>query len=753
MFKMEDSYILKEQRDEWMPSRSDVAELRTKLTRNHPELKSFGGYLKKKLAQHNLYVGKQTFLSGLDVFLLTASRRGRLDIIKYFLKNHTQHFDINARIKYLRGSLVDKPAFLSGVAILPNVYNDEEESLQSLKNSMEWRATTLLHAAAVEGYIDVVKTLLFAGAEVDPLDCCSDTPLLKTIKLSPEMLRVIKFLIKRGADVNIKGGSSLTPLMCVSQLKTKSAAQLVQLLTDAGADLNMTDSRGYTALHFAVTEGNVEVVKKLLSSGANPLFSNRHIVQEVPSPLQVADQACLLAPVYHLLQSKLSTAKSNDYRRLKSMMINYEDVVSSATQPLPSGGARQFMSHPECPSSCKADGYLIEVITTAGKWMEESESPLLDRCRDLLQESLELTQRASSGTQDQNHKHDPKYKAVWKLKELLQDPNPSSSRDLIWQCMLLTELVGYGLEGTIHLMLKGCICLFNCQHYQDGLLLVQRASLHLLSLVEKKDYLLAGSDVCCTLLIRLLNTILHFIQKHSDQVPYSEWSSVLKSALENSTSSIVAYSKFITTTHPHLVPLCETELLAKGVLDILTYWMRLQEDESYIEAVRQLVKGCPTVIDSKNRCSTLLHLALRRKNSENLVTTLMRCGGKTMVNNIDYTGLRPLHLAAYLYMKHPGRNDPTIVIPSLLEHGAHIDAVDDGGLTADQYHLALDSSHTELLHSLLAESSVPSLSCLACKTITEHEIDYKHTDLPTHLKTVISYHDTHSERLQGLTVV
>ena len=734
-----------------MPTHNDIAELRTKLTRNHPDLKSFPTYFKKMLAQRNLFVNAGTFVCGLDVFLLTACRKGRLDIVRYFLKNHSQHFDINGRIRYLRGSLVDKSSLLTHVSILPYVYNDETQCMYS-DNDLEWHVTTLLHVAAVEGYLDVVKALVTAGAHVDSLDCCSETPLLKSIKLSPEGTRVTRFLIKRGADVDRKGGNSLTALMHASMLKSKIALQLISLLLDAGANLDVTDSRGYTALHIAATEGNTEVVKHLLACGADPHFhTSRHLTLQVsPSPLHVADQATLLAPIYHLLQSKLSNAKNHDYRRLKSMMISYEEYMSAATPPLPTGVTRQLISHPDCPSACKAAGFLVEVITTVSKWMEgDCKAPIIKKCTAQLHEYLDIMARIG----DKVDEEDPKLQVAMKLRELLNG-DLSSPFDVVWQCLMLTELVGYGLEGTIHLMLRSCKCLFNWKLYREALLILQRASLHLLSLIEETDYLLSGSESCCTLLIRLINTILHFIQRYPDKLPCQTWAPLLSSTLTNTAGSIAVYSKFVSTTHPHLVPLCETELLAKGVLDIVTYWIATGEKEKYLDAVRRLVDGCPTVFDNKNRCSTLLHLALRRKKSERLLIILLQCGGKNMVNYMDYTGMRPLHLAAYVHVEHPGRNDAGITFSALLDYGAHVDAVDDGGLTAEQYLLAVaDSTNSKLLRSLLGHGSMPSLMCLASHTITSQGIDYNGTKLPQHLKAYISCHDSHANKLTTLSVV
>ena len=741
-------------REQWIPSSSDLAELKAKLTGNHQDFKSFSNYFKKSLAQRNLLINAQTFQHGLDVFLLAVCRRGRLDILRYFLKNHSQHFDINAPIKYVRGSLVDKPLLHSHVSILPRVHGEEEQEESHSSNDLEWHATTLLHMAAIEGFLDMAKTLVSAGACIDSLDCCSETPLLKVIKLSPEATKIARFLIRRGADVNRKGGNSLTALMHVSMLKSKISLELVSILLDAGAKADITDSRGYTAIHIAAAEGNTQVVKHLLACGVDPHFhSSRHLTLQVsPCPLHVADQGMLLAPIYHLLQSKLSNAKNHDYRRLKSMMIGYEENMSAATPPLPTGVTRQFLSHPDCPSTCKADGFLVEVITTVSKWMEgDCEAPILKQCTTQLKEYLATMGRICEIKTD---REDPKHEVVTKLHDLLDGEKLSSPFDVVWQCLLLTELVGYGLEGTIHLMLRSCKCLFNWSHYQEALLILQRASFHLLSLIERADYLLAGSESCCTLLIRLLNTILHFIQRYSEKLTYDSWAPLLAATLTNSASSIAAYSQFVSSTHPHLVPLCETELLAKGLLDIVTHWIKLGESEKFLEAVTILVDGCPTVFDSKNRCSTLLHLALRRKNSERLLIALLKCGGKKIVNYMDYTGMRPLHLAAYVQVEHPGRNEPGITFSALLDYGAHIDAVDDGGLTAEQYLLAAaDSTHGDLLRALLGHGTIPSLMCLSSQAISSYDICYNGTTLPQHLKAYISCHDSQANRLQSLSVL
>ncbi|WP_264735438.1 ankyrin repeat domain-containing protein [Wolbachia endosymbiont (group A) of Rhinocyllus conicus] len=46
-------------------------------------------------------------------------------------------------------------------------------------------------------------------------------------------------------------------------------AKTVRLLVEKGANVNATDIGGYTALHLAVTEKRLEVVRELIKSGGN----------------------------------------------------------------------------------------------------------------------------------------------------------------------------------------------------------------------------------------------------------------------------------------------------------------------------------------------------------------------------------------------------------------------------------------------------------------------------------------------------
>ena len=58
-------------------------------------------------------------------------------------------------------------------------------------------------------------------------------------------------------------------------------------------------------------------------------------------------------------------------------------------------------------------------------------------------------------------------------------------------------------------------------------------------------------------------------------------------------------------------------------------------------------------------------------------------GGENVINHCDKDGKRPLHLA--VVTRHIGEEMKHILLPCLISHGVHIDAVDRDGCAAIDY--------------------------------------------------------------------
>nr|NLU59436.1 hypothetical protein [Pseudomonas sp. BIGb0427] len=86
-------------------------------------------------------------------------------------------------------------------------------------------------------------------------------------KASEADLRMVKGLIKAGADVNVLAqGDSATPLNTAAG---KGSAELIKLLLASGADAKAVRPNGFTPLT-GPGASNLEVIKLLVAAGANP---------------------------------------------------------------------------------------------------------------------------------------------------------------------------------------------------------------------------------------------------------------------------------------------------------------------------------------------------------------------------------------------------------------------------------------------------------------------------------------------------
>jgi ankyrin repeat protein len=119
-----------------------------------------------------------------------------------------------------------------------------------------------------ENRLKVIDALLAGGAELNSKRAIR-TPLMVAIENDdPDM---IEALVKRGADVNGRGGSDITPLMFAA---IGGTPRVVQALLETGADVSLRDNQGKTALAFAEQDKtglwNDKIVELLKRAGAKP---------------------------------------------------------------------------------------------------------------------------------------------------------------------------------------------------------------------------------------------------------------------------------------------------------------------------------------------------------------------------------------------------------------------------------------------------------------------------------------------------
>ncbi|KAF5701144.1 ankyrin repeat-containing protein [Fusarium globosum] len=118
---------------------------------------------------------------------------------------------------------------------------------------------TPMHQAAITGNCEAVKLLLEAGASPHGKGRDGSTPIhMAAWNAGPATLQV---LLKAGGDINARSDSGETPLLAAGGYD-----DLVEFLVQEGADLEIADNNGMTALHIAARDGVRSQVQFILDT-------------------------------------------------------------------------------------------------------------------------------------------------------------------------------------------------------------------------------------------------------------------------------------------------------------------------------------------------------------------------------------------------------------------------------------------------------------------------------------------------------
>ena len=153
-------------------------------------------------------------------------------------------------------------------------------SVIAVRRSTKTAADPLIEAAC-QGNADRCESLVKSGIPIDANDWEKNTALTWAVFYCEA--GVVKKLLALGADVNHANERRFTPLMYTAtslrghELRGTQAErnEIAALLINHGADVNqgMGDGHimgsGETALHFAASRKNADLVRLLLTAGAN----------------------------------------------------------------------------------------------------------------------------------------------------------------------------------------------------------------------------------------------------------------------------------------------------------------------------------------------------------------------------------------------------------------------------------------------------------------------------------------------------
>ena len=154
-----------------------------------------------------------------------------------------------------------------------------EEYLEWLKDTPDEIQTRLNNRILVTctrefQSLDMLKRGISEGADPNHrVEWCNDgSPTLHQWALYAHV-EAVQFLLDHGADINILdnlGRSALNYATgALNWSETSKAEQVVKLIIQAGADVNVKSTLGYTPLIWAARAGNLEITQLLIELGAN----------------------------------------------------------------------------------------------------------------------------------------------------------------------------------------------------------------------------------------------------------------------------------------------------------------------------------------------------------------------------------------------------------------------------------------------------------------------------------------------------
>ncbi|PNF33258.1 Protein fem-1-like protein [Cryptotermes secundus] len=542
-----------------------------------------------------------------------------------------------------------------------------------------------LWCAAAAGHLPVVRLLVRNGASVNSTTRTNSTPLRAAC--FDGHFEIVKFLVDHGADIEVANRHGHTCLMIACY---KGHFRIARFLLGLDANVNRKSVKGNTALHDCAESGSLEILKLLIEHGAK---------MDVDS--------------YGM--TPLLAASVTGHTHIVEYLIKLPDLVSRTER--------------------------VDALELLG-------ATYVDKKRDMIG-ALELWKRAMDDRYPIGSTHLPKpnqrntvaaydhareIRDLEGLEDLLADPD-----EMRMQALVIRErILGPAHPDTsYYIRYRGAVYAdagkFNrCVALWNYALDMQQ------SMLEPLNPMTQSSLFSFTELFSFMMGEQGRPSTRGRRVPpaaFTDLMTVFKKSVREVEAGVEMLDKIpggerdATYLHRVLVISLHLACLLTRLLPDVSSEQRHKVHCFMYRLVKQDVHtrlGC-----------TALHLACSidaalvgrypacQFPSSHLVDVLLTVGAD--VDSRDETGNMPLHLAA---MSKPC---PPALVRKLLDHGAHLDAVNSAGHTFPQL------LKGQAIHEIVNPLKYTTLSCLAARVIVKHNIPYKGI-IPVTLEPFVEQH-------------
>jgi ankyrin repeat protein len=189
------------------------------------------------------------------------------------------------------------------------------------------KGRTALHKASKRGHLDIVRLLLDHGADLNLQDNHGSTPL--HLATHRECQEVVQLFLEHGANVTLRNDKGQTALHQASQ---RGHVDIIQLILKHDADVDALDNDGSTPLHLAIFEGSQASSEVRLASSEVSLASSAAIY-EVQGSLEVVqlllEHGANTNLRNHMGQTALHIASQCGHLRIMVLILNHNADVNA----------------------------------------------------------------------------------------------------------------------------------------------------------------------------------------------------------------------------------------------------------------------------------------------------------------------------------------------------------------------------------------------------------------------------------------